>query len=111
MPKVKLVTASQMRQIETLSSENGIDTDILMDKAGYELAKVAISSVGVVTGLKCLALIGSGNNGSDGLVAAGHLVKAGAKVCAVILGERSTPDPRLLNAIDVGVTLIEAKRT
>ena len=39
MPKVKLVTASQMRQIETLSSENGIDTDILMDKAGYELAK------------------------------------------------------------------------
>ena len=66
MPKIKLVTASQMRQIETFSSEDGVDSHALMDNAGYELAKVAISSVGVVTGLKCLALIGSGNNGSDG---------------------------------------------
>ena len=109
MSKIKLVTASQMRQIETLSSENGVDSHTLMDNAGYELAKAAISSVGVVTGLKCLALIGPGNNGSDGLVAAGHLVKAGAKVYAAILGSRPVPDTRLFNALNAGVIVVKVE--
>ena len=60
MPDMKLVTSSQMIQIEALSDDTGVSNDILMDKAGYQLAKVAISSVGVVSGVKCLVLIGPG---------------------------------------------------
>ena len=110
MPDMKLVTSSQMIQIEALSDDTGVSNDILMDKAGYQLAKVAISSVGVVSGVKCLVLIGPGNNGSDGLVAAGHLLRDGAEVYAAILGSRPVPDPRLLNAIDAGVTTIKVEQ-
>ena len=111
MPKVKLVTTSQMRQMETVSSENGVDNDALMDRAGYELAKAAVSSIGVLEGLKCLVLIGPGKNGSDGLVAAGHLVNAGAKVYAAILGSRPIPDSRLHCAISAGVVVIKVERS
>ncbi|SVC91453.1 uncharacterized protein METZ01_LOCUS344307, partial [marine metagenome] len=40
MPDMKLVTSSQMIQIEALSDDTGVSNDILIDKAGYQLAKV-----------------------------------------------------------------------
>lgn len=56
----------------------GLDELILMENAGANLAKIAKNALrkkGVKNG-RILILLGQGNNGADGLVAARHLKNA-----------------------------------
>jgi NAD(P)H-hydrate epimerase len=105
---MKVVTSEQMRQIETRCEAAGISTDSLMDKAGLAVAKRARHHLGHLTGVHVLVLVGPGNNGGDGLVAAGHLQRWGARVTAYICLDRRDPDPRLEAAVRRGVRAVEA---
>lgn len=80
---MNVVTSAQMRRIEQEAVSAGISLDELMEHAGEELARVAASCA---DGELILFLVGPGNNGGDGLVAAGRLHAAGLPVavyCAV----------------------------
>ena len=76
---MKLVSVEEMKALEEQSADLGISTDQLMEQAGRKVAEV-IARRWTVVGQKVLFLIGPGNNGGDGLVAARHLDEMGARV-------------------------------
>jgi NAD(P)H-hydrate epimerase len=85
---VKLVTSEQMRALEQRAVEAGSTLDELMDAAGLAVAQEVWLSLGVVAGRRVLVLVGPGNNGADGLVAARHLAEWEADVAVYMLSAR-----------------------
>lgn len=110
---MKLVTVDQMRRIEAASDAQGHSYAAMMERAGGAVARVVLAqfgkrSIGQVvnqsTGQpvnqlpvdqlpinhspRILILVGPGNNGGDGLVAARQLHDAGAVVGVYVLKPR-----------------------
>lgn len=77
---MRLVTAAQMRALEQAAVDGGATWAGLMEQAGWGIAQAAIAQLGDPAGRAVLVLVGPGNNGGDGLVAARHLRSAGANV-------------------------------
>ena len=92
---VKIVTVEQMRRLEQACESEGVSTDDLMENAGLAVAEEARLWLGGVAGSRVLVLVGPGNNGGDGLVAAGHLRRWGAEVTAYLVAGRKEDDPKL----------------
>ena len=69
---MKIVTSIQMMAIEQASERAGVSTDTLMENAGLAVAQGARDMAGAA-GVRIMVLVGPGNNGADGLVAARHL--------------------------------------
>jgi len=71
---MKVVTASQMRQIDKrCASEFGIPTIVLMENAGRAVATAALDMIKRVRASYIVVVAGKGNNGGDGFAAARHL--------------------------------------
>jgi hydroxyethylthiazole kinase-like uncharacterized protein yjeF len=79
---MKIVTVAQMRELEARADrEHGLTSPILMEHAGRSIAEILRRHLGGdVAGRNVLVLVGPGNNGGDGLVAARHLTEWGAIV-------------------------------
>ena len=92
-----------MRAIEDRSEQAGVSTDTLMENAGLAVARTARRMAGPLTGVPIVVLVGPGNNGADGLVAARHLQRWGARVTAYLCRERAEPAPKLDDARNAGV--------
>ncbi|MGN1132824.1 MAG: NAD(P)H-hydrate dehydratase [Oscillospiraceae bacterium] len=75
-----ILTPEQMGCAEQASVKLGTSLAELMDNAGYELYKEIYSSALKLSAKKVLLIIGKGNNGGDGLVAANLLYNAGFNV-------------------------------
>lgn len=86
---MKLVTAAQMRALEQAAVAAGVSLDHLMDEAGLAVAQEVWLTLGVVAGRRVLVLIGPGNNGGDGLVAARHLADWEADVVVYMTVDRA----------------------
>src|SRR5919109_3753192 len=89
---MKLVTTAQMRTLEQVAVDAGATWPGLMEQAGWGVAQEAMRLLGAVQGRRILALIGPGNNGGDGLVAARHLHDAGAQVTLYLWRRADSPD-------------------
>ena len=100
---MKIVTSEEMRELEELSSQAGVSTHQLMENAGLAFAEEVRRRTRGVTGSHVAVLVGPGNNGGDGLVAARHLHDWGANVYVYLCVPRSETDPnlRLLLARDL----------
>ncbi|MBI4497081.1 MAG: NAD(P)H-hydrate dehydratase [Chloroflexi bacterium] len=85
---MKVVTVAQMRELEARAGASGISTDALMARAGLAVARSVRTLLGGAAGRRSLVLVGPGNNGGDGLVAARHLRDWGAEVRLYLLAER-----------------------
>lgn len=105
---MKIVTSTQMRLIEEGCEAAGVSTGMLMERAGLAVAQRVRRRLGHLAGVHVLVLVGRGNNGADGLVAAAHLRRWGADVTAYVCLERPTPDPWLDRARAHGVVIIHA---
>ena len=77
VPESLLVTAEEMRAIESAAVERGATWRGLMEVAGSRVASAAIDWLGPDTRQRVLVLCGPGNNGGDGLVVARHLAQHG----------------------------------
>lgn len=84
---MKIVTVDEMRRIEAASDAAGHSYAAMMEQAGRAVAQ-AIIARWQVQDRQVLVLVGPGNNGGDGLVAARYLVKAGARVTCYLLKSR-----------------------
>jgi hydroxyethylthiazole kinase-like uncharacterized protein yjeF len=82
---VKLVTVEQMRYLDRNA---GVPVPQLMQNAGLAVAQEAWLLLGEVAERAVLVLVGPGNNGGDGLVAARHLHDWGSKVDVYMLKSR-----------------------
>ncbi|MFN8475886.1 MAG: NAD(P)H-hydrate dehydratase [Anaerolineae bacterium] len=104
---MKLVTAEEMRRIEATAEAEGTPIPTLMQRAGGALAEAILSDYSLGRG-PILILVGPGNNGGDGLVAATRLREAGADVSAYIWRHKSD-DPVYVAAAAAGVPLVRAE--
>ena len=107
---MKIVTAEEMRQIDQDCASSGLPTGVLMENVGKAVAEETRRILGALDRQNILFLIGPGNNGSDGLVAARYLHDWGAKVSVYLCSPRAPDDQNLELARQRGVNCIEAAR-
>jgi hydroxyethylthiazole kinase-like uncharacterized protein yjeF len=88
---VKLVSVEQMRAVERAADANGLSYATMMENAGRALASW-IQGQGA-HGQGVVVLVGPGNNGGDGLVAARYLQEAGARASLYIWKREVEKDP------------------
>jgi len=72
-----IVTPAEMRVIDAAAAD---PVDVLIERAGSAVARVAIRMLGGTYGRTVLVIAGRGNNGNDGRVAARLLAARGVKV-------------------------------
>ena len=105
---MKIVTADQMRQIDQECGNIGLPTSVLMENAGKAVAEEVRRILNTVEQKRVLILVGPGNNGGDGLVAARHLHDWGAEVSVYLLGQRSGDDSNLRQVQERSIVCVEA---
>jgi len=106
---MKIVTAEQMRKIDQACARMGKPVNILMENAGKAVAEATRDYLGEIKKQQILCLIGGGNNGGDGLVAARYLAGWGAKVSVYLCSDRPANDANLKRIKTKKISCIEAK--
>ncbi len=82
-----LLSAAQSRELDRLSRESyGIDSYVLMTRAGESVARFAMERFAGEMRAGALVVAGKGNNGGDGFVAARKLAQGGIKVGVALVG-------------------------
>ncbi len=92
---MKLVTGTEMRALEQQAFAAGATPEGLMANAGHAIADALHEPLGGIPARRIVVLVGPGNNGGDGLVAAKHLSDFGAEVIVYLVAPRSEDDPNL----------------
>ncbi len=106
---MKLVTGEQMRMLEQKSVEAGISLDMLMENAGLAVAEeIRKLRGGSVAGCPILILVGPGNNGGDGLVAARHFYDWDADVSLYFYKRRTEGDKNFKLLEERGLSYTDA---
>ncbi|HET90695.1 MAG TPA: NAD(P)H-hydrate dehydratase [Chloroflexi bacterium] len=95
---MKVVTVEEMRRIEAASDTAGHSYAAMMERAGRAVAEAVIARR-EVDGRPILVLVGPGNNGGDGLVAAHYLAQAGARITCYLFKPRSAAQDENLRRI------------
>jgi len=85
MYTVKIITVEKSRMLENEANERGLSFAEMMENAGRSTALAIRRRLGSaegspLAGKRILVLVGPGNNGGDGLVAAHYLWEMGARV-------------------------------
>jgi len=96
---MKLVTVQEMQRLEKAADEAGHTYDTMMELAGQAVAEWIQSRLDV-RDKRILILVGPGNNGGDGLVAARYLAQAGAHVMIYLAKPRTSDDPNTVRLQD-----------
>lgn len=96
---MKIVTAAEMKQVESETERNGLPPSQLMENAGLAVAEIVRRTTGAPD-KKVLVLVGPGNNGGDGLAAARHLSGWGVDVTAYLCSPRDEAETSGLRSID-----------
>jgi NAD(P)H-hydrate epimerase len=104
---MKVVTAEEMASLEKEAVARGITVARMMEKAGHAVARVILALKPIPKAV--LVLVGPGNNGGDGLVAAYYLLKAGAKVTVYLWKRKAEGDPLLERVAAEGGTVVSAQ--
>jgi len=83
----KVAGVEEIRRLDGLAVESyGLTEDLLMENAGAAVARLVAGLLGAE---HAIVLVGTGNNGGDGLVAARHLASSGVAVEVFAVGARS----------------------
>ena len=79
------LSSEQMSKIDDLAVRHfGLDLVQLMENAGSLTARLSREIIGRLDKRKITVLVGKGNNGGDGIIAARHLQNWGANVTVII---------------------------
>lgn len=104
---MKLVTVSQMRAIEQEADSKGVSYAQMMKNAGRGLAEI-VHALGAENGWSSVtAIVGSGNNGGDGLVALTWLAEAGWQTRAYLINRKTQNDNLLTHYLEAGGEIIQ----
>ncbi len=100
---MKIVTVEQMRDLERAAAAHGVSYAQLMDNAGHAVAHWLRMTL--PPDCQILVLVGPGNNGGDGLVAARYLRGFGFSVFAYCCARQSGDDSNWPLAHHAGVIM------
>jgi hydroxyethylthiazole kinase-like uncharacterized protein yjeF len=98
-----------MREIDRECVRRGIPVSTLMENAGKAVAEETSEFICGVEKQNILCLIGAGNNGGDGLVAARCLAEWGAKLTVYLCSIRPANDENLKLVKERGIAILEAR--
>lgn len=85
---MKALTAAEMREVDRLTTERfGIPSLQLMENAGKHVADAVLRHFSPALPQRVTILCGKGNNGGDGVVAAGYLKAAGVHPGVYLFGD------------------------
>ena len=99
-----------MRQIDQECGKIGLPPSRLMENAGKAVAEEVRNILGDIEGKNVIILIGPGNNGGDGLVAARHLHDWGAKVILFLFNERPPDDQNFTLVQERGINCVSVTK-
>ncbi|MBM3136987.1 MAG: NAD(P)H-hydrate dehydratase [Chloroflexi bacterium] len=99
---MRIVSVSQMIELEKEANERGFTNEKMMENAGKGLADFVHQNYSKNPEQSVLGLIGSGNNGGDTLIALTQLLKYGWGAKAYLVKERTSTDPLISNFIIAG---------
>jgi len=102
---MKLVTVDEMRYIERAADRSGLRYAEMMQNAGRGVAEV-VRDYFQDDGLRALALVGSGNNGGDALVALTVLMEHGWRAAAYLMLPRQENDTLIKTYVHAGGELL-----
>ncbi|MEE8519111.1 MAG: NAD(P)H-hydrate dehydratase [Dehalococcoidia bacterium] len=89
---MKIVTTAQMRELERRAVAAGVSEDALMEAAGLAVAQRVSRLIDGIRGRRVVVLVGPGNNGGDGMVAARFLADWGGLVTLYMTSSRRRED-------------------
>lgn len=98
---MKYLSVQEMVAIEKAADKAGHSYQAMMEAAGKGLAEVIDQRFSAMKEKVILALVGSGNNGGDALVALDYLAKWGWQTTAVLFRARD-PQDKLINRLLAG---------
>ena len=105
-----VATAAETRRLEELAVATGASWPELMERAGTGVADVVSDRLQQRGGTAVvLVLVGPGNNGGDGLVAARLLHDRGAGVTLYVWKRRQNGDPNWLACRERGIAELRAE--
>lgn len=107
---IKIVSVEQMRTLETASDASVMSYDALMQAAGRAIANRVLEMIANIPDPRVTLLIGSGNNGGDGLVA-GRIIaqESNALVRFYLLKKREADDSNLKAVRELGLLVADAQ--
>lgn len=105
---IKIVTVEQMRKIEKAADASGLSYEQMMENAGRSIAQRILEHWTRMDGKNLVILVGSGNNGGDGLVVGHYLHEAGANIRAYLSKLRAASDKNLKRLTDDGCEILVA---
>ncbi len=103
-----ILSVEQMRQAEAAADAIGQTYAMMMESAGQAVA-TAVRQLTDPQGLHILVLVGPGNNGGDGLVAAYHLQQMGGLAVCYIWKRNVEGDANFARARDAGCRILWAR--
>jgi NAD(P)H-hydrate epimerase len=108
MVPVKIITVEKSRFLEKKANEGGLSFEEMMENAGRATALAIRRRIGA-QGKRVLMLVGPGNNGGDGLVAAHYLWEMGARVTCYLWKRNVDDDPNFRRAKDDRLPMLWAE--
>jgi NAD(P)H-hydrate epimerase len=104
---MKLVSVDEMKQLEAAANAHGFSYEMMMLKAGNELARVVHRRYSADGNHQVVGLVGSGNNGGDTLVALSSLSTLGWSATAILFKPRSEDDKLLQTFLENGGIVLD----
>lgn len=105
MYSIKIITVDKSRYLEHKANEGGLSYAEMMENAGRGAA-LAIRGAIEIKGKQVAVLVGPGNNGGDGLVAAHYLRGMDADVTCYIWKRNVVDDPNLERVQEAGLPVV-----
>ncbi len=108
MKPIKVITVEKSRELEKAADEGGLSFAHMMENAGRATAR-AVQQLLSPRDRRVVILVGPGNNGGDGLVAAHYLAQMGGRVTCFVWKREAAADPNLERVQAGGVPVIWAE--
>lgn len=106
---LKVVSVEAMRRIEAAANASGLTYAMMMQNAGRAVAERVLQLLAGRPDARVTVLVGPGNNGGDGLVAARIIAQdGGAQVRLYLLKPRPEDDPHFQAAREAGLFIAHA---
>jgi hydroxyethylthiazole kinase-like uncharacterized protein yjeF len=106
---VKLFSVKEMKALEKEANDSGLTYEMMMENAGEGIAKEIVLAYSQLINKNVVAIVGSGNNGGDALVALYHLLQNGWNTCAYVVSKRADDDMLITRLLKNDAQVIQAE--